>query len=137
MNTIDQFRSQISPVRPNMFEVSIIFPPFLQGMRATEQVKWHVQSTVIPSGNTGEAIANFKGSSLKLAGDNTYADWTVTFLNNADFEIYKAVQRWREFCRSDLVGTRANDLSYKTTSTVEQLDGAQSADPVRNRRHRA
>jgi hypothetical protein len=123
-NNIDQFSGQIDTVHGNFFNVSILFPVFLAGQKATEQSKWLVQSTVIPSASTDEIQVFYRGVAIKVVGDNTYPDWTVNFLNKKDFEIYKAVQRWREFCRSDILGTRANDLSYKTVATIEQLDGA-------------
>lgn len=126
VNTIDQFRAVMNPVRPNMFNVSIAFPVFLAGQLATEQIQFLCQSTVIPSGTTDVVEVPFRGSKVKIAGDNTYPDWTVTVQNEQKFNIYKTVQRWREFSRSDILGTRANDLTYKTIATIEQLDGAQS-----------
>lgn len=126
MNTIDVFRAKINPVRGNFFKVTVQFPNFLGGQLATQQFEFHCQSTVIPSGVTDEIVVPFMGSSIKVAGDNTYPDWTCTVLNNADFNIYKTIQRWREYQRSDTLGTHANDLTYKTIATIEQLDGAQN-----------
>jgi hypothetical protein len=125
-NTIDTFRAKINPARANQFKITIQFPVFLGGKLATEQFEFHCQSTVIPSGTTGTVEIDYKGSKLKLAGDNTYASWGVTVLNNKDFNIYKTIQRWREFQRSDILGTRAPDLTYKTVATIEQLDAAET-----------
>lgn len=126
VSTIDQFRAKISPVRGNLFNVSIQFPVFLAGKLATEQINFHCQSTVIPSGTTDVVELDFRGSKLKIAGDNTYSDWSTNILNNKDFNIYKTIQRWREYMRSDALGLRANDLTYKSIATIEQLDGAQN-----------
>lgn len=126
VNTIDQFGANTNFVHGNMFRVSIQFPNFLGGALATQQMEFHCQSTVIPSGTTEVIEVPFMGSKIKIAGDNTYPDWTVTILNNKDFNIYKTVQRWREFQRSDVLGTRSNDLTYKTIATIEQLDGSQN-----------
>ena len=123
-NSVDVLRAKIDPVRSNQFSVTIQFPVFLGGQLATEQIKFHCQSTSLPSGTTGVVEIPFKGAVLKLAGDNTYPDWSVNVLSNKDFNIYKTIQRWREFMKSDALGTGANDLTYKSVATVEQEDGA-------------
>jgi len=124
MNTIDKLRAQYSPVKGSKFNVSIQFPVFLAGQLATEQINIFCQATTIPSGSTDMVEVFHRGSSMKIAGDNTYPDWTVTVKMNVDYNIYKTIQRWREFMRSDILGTHANDLTYKTIATIEQLDGA-------------
>jgi len=126
MNTIDIFRTKISVVHGNLFEVFIQFPTFLGGQLATEQIKFHCRSTTIPSGTSDIIEIPYRGSSIKIYGDNSYPEWSVTILNNRDFNIYKTIQRWREFGRSDILGTRANDFTYKSVATVYQLDGAQN-----------
>ena len=122
-NGVDILKAKLKPVFKNLFRVSIQFPTFLGGQLATEQIEFLCQGAAIPSGTTGTIEIPFKGTMLKLAGDNTYSDWTVSILNNQDFNIYKTIQRWRSFQKSDALGTKSNDLSYKSVATIEQLDG--------------
>ena len=38
---------------------------------------------------------NFRGRQLKLAGDSrTFGSWNMTILNDTDFKIYRAFERW-------------------------------------------
>jgi len=125
MTTIDEQREKMSSlIRPNRFNAKIFFPPFLDGTIATDLSTFMIEATVIPSSEMGIIeVPLAGGSKLKLAGDETFPDWSVTIKASADMPIYRAFTRWREFIKSPVAGTRANDLTYKSIVEIGLLDG--------------
>ena len=89
MATIDQFKAQLTSggVRSNRFQVFI--------PRAGERVEFLVKAAQIPAETFGGPIeVNFRGAKLKLPGERTYEDWTVTVLNDVDFSIRTGMENW-------------------------------------------
>jgi hypothetical protein len=60
---------------------------------------------------------------MKIAGDRTYENWSVTIINDTGFEIRDAMERWQNG-----IGTHAsnagltNPADYQTDLAVDQLD---------------
>ena len=74
-------------------------------------------------------VPHMGGRRLKVAGDRTFADWTMTVLNDKDYTVRKALETYQnKFVDIDYtkttVGTRiANGApAALTVITVEQLD---------------
>ena len=117
MATIDQFKAQLTSggVRSNRFQVFI--------PRAGERVEFLVKAAQIPAETFGGPIeVNFRGAKLKLPGERTYEDWTVTVLNDVDFSIRTGMEnRMGEIQERDS-GVGATDLDYLVSRAfVSQL----------------
>jgi len=65
------------------------------------------------------------GRRYKLAGDRTYAEWTVTVMNDATGNVRKAFEDYqKKFVATDFdvaVANFANRATTRATVTVEQL----------------
>jgi hypothetical protein len=65
----------------------------------------------------------FRGRVLKLAGDRTFEPWTITVMNDTDFKLYGAFERWMNGINNmtDNEGI-ANPADYQVDGFVDQLD---------------
>ena len=60
---------------------------------------------------------------MKIAGDRTFDTWTITVINDTDFAVRDAMERWMNGINSHNANTGFNDpAEYQTDLTVEQLD---------------
>jgi hypothetical protein len=94
---INQFRAEMKNdgARANLFEVELTFPNYvLNSKRAAESSKFMCKAAQVPGSTIGIAPVQYFGREVKFAGNRTFADWTVTILNDEDFLIRSAFERW-------------------------------------------
>jgi len=109
--------------RPNRFEVIVNFPAFAGGADEIRKTAFLVQSTSMPGAQLGTIEHPYRGRQIKLAGDRTYDEWTASFVNDTDFAIYDAFERWHNAINSFNSNTGFQAPSdYMSTVTVYQLD---------------
>ena len=59
---------------------------------------------------------------MKVAGDRTFDTWTVTVINDVDFNLRTAFQNWMQGIAQYADGSgEADPQVYKSTATVTQL----------------
>ena len=65
----------------------------------------------------------FRGRQLKIAGDRTFDDWSITVINDTDFKLYRAFERWMNGINNmtDNEGI-ANPADYQVDGFIDQLD---------------
>ena len=65
----------------------------------------------------------FRGRILKVAGDRTFDTWTITVINDTDFAIRSAFEKWMNTINrvSDNTGT-TDPADYQADAYVYQLD---------------
>lgn len=94
---VNQFRTQLQGdgARPNLFEVELSFPSYVQG-RAVAAAKstFMVKTAALPGSTLGMVTVPYFGREVKVAGNRTFADWSVTILNDEDFVIRNAMESW-------------------------------------------
>lgn len=94
---IDNFRTALTGdgARPNLFDVQLSFPNFVTlGALAGPKAQVQVRATQLPGSTVGTTPTFYFGREVKLAGNRTYSDWTVTVLNDEDFIIRNAFEQW-------------------------------------------
>ena len=96
--TIKDFRAKLlgGGARSNLFEVEIAFPEEL-GINLTDisdKVPFLVKAAEIPASNLGNIPVPYRGRVLPVAGDRTFDPWTVTIINDTDFLIRDAMEKW-------------------------------------------
>ena len=129
--TLSQFKSKLigGGTRPNLFEVSIpTFPTAIAeawspGDDAENGIfKFLCKATALPASNLGSIEIPFRGRTLKVAGDRTFDDWTVTIINDEDFKLRTAFERWSNvMSRLDDATGVTNPTSYMTDAFIQQL----------------
>jgi len=135
--SITNFRDRLvgGGARPNMFEVNITLPEQIAPSGDISQdMRFLVKAAEIPAANIGNIPVPFRGRVLPVAGDRTFDPWTVTVINDAQFNIRDAMEQWSNLI-NDLqfdVGD-INPADYQTKAEVFQLSrqsqgsGGQSA----------
>ena len=61
---------------------------------ATETSEFLVKTAQIPASSVGTIEVPYRGRMLKVAGDRTFEPWSVTVVNDGDFNIRKAFEKW-------------------------------------------
>ena len=134
---ISNFRDRLigGGARPNMFEVNIDLPDQIgKDKNRDENMRFLIKAAEIPAANIGNIPVPFRGRVLPVAGDRTFNPWTVTVINDAQFNIRDAMEQWSNLI-NDLqfdVGD-INPADYQTKAEVFQLSrqsqgsGGQSA----------
>ena len=126
LRTITGFKSKLAGggTRPNLFEVEIAFPNETQIDNDTkEKSRFLIKAAALPASNITPIDVNFRGRILKIAGDRTFDTWTVTVLNDVDFSIRSAFEKWMNTINRMNDGTGLTDpATYQADAFVYQLD---------------
>ena len=126
LRTITDFKSKMAGggARPNLFEVELVFPdPLAIENDVKEKSRFLVKAALLPASNITPIEVNFRGRILKIAGDRTFDTWTVTVINDVDFAIRSAMEKWMDFINSMEDATGAQDPAlYQPDAYVHQLD---------------
>ena len=122
---ITEFRSRLTGggARSNLFEVSIDFPDLAIDKRlVTDKVPFLVKAAEIPASNLGNIPVPYRGRVLPIAGDRTFDPWTVTIINDNDFIIRDAMEKWSNSI-NDLQTAQGtiNPEVYQRSALVKQL----------------
>ena len=87
-------------------------------------------AAALPASNVAPIEVPFRGRVLKIAGDRTFDTWSITVLNDTDFAIRSAFEKWMNTINrvSDNTGT-TDPADYQADAYVYQLD--RSGDTLR------
>ena len=121
-SNVSSFLTQVKQgVRPNMFQVDITFPGTVEADQTL--VSYMCKSAALPASNIGVIEVPFRGRTVKIAGDRTFDTWTITVINDTDFAIRSAFEKWMNSINrlSDATGTN-NPADYQEDAYVHQLD---------------
>ena len=120
---VDDFKSKLrgGGARPNLFKATINFPGYANG--DPELTSFLCETAQLPGSTLGQIVVPFRGRQLKMAGDRTFDVWTVTIINDTDFAIKNAMERWMNGINAHTVNTGlTNPIDYQADLIVEQLD---------------
>jgi len=122
---VDDFKSKLrgGGARPNLFKATINFPGYANG--DAELTSFLCETAQLPGSTMGTIVVPFRGRQLKMAGDRTFDVWTVTIINDTDFAIRNATERWMNGMNAHSANTGlASPVLYEADLRVEQLDRA-------------
>ena len=120
---VDDFKSKLKGggARPNLFKATINFPAYADG--DPELTSFMCEAAQLPGSTMGTIIIPFRGRQLKMAGDRTFAEWTITCINDTDFAIRNSMERWMNGINAHSANTGlSTPLQYEADLKVEQLD---------------
>ena len=95
--SLADFKSKLvgGGARPNLFEVSIpALPEAAQASINDETFKFLCKASNLPASNIAEVVVPFRGRNFKVAGDRTIDPWTVTVINDENFEFRSVFEQW-------------------------------------------
>ena len=122
---ITEFRSRMTGggARSNLFEVEITFPGEI-GISVgdvSDKVPFLVKAAEIPASNLGNIPVPYRGRVLPIAGDRTFDPWTVTVINDTDFLIRDAMEKWSNSINDiQTAQGQINPEEYQTSARVFQ-----------------
>lgn len=122
---LNEFRSKLSldGARPNLFQVRMTLPTFSTGGIATQaqsKLSFMIKSAQLPGSTMGVAPLFYFGRELKFAGNRTFPDWTVTIINDEDFSIREAFERWMNSMNSH-AGNVRDQAAYSPVQYTADL----------------
>ena len=126
MANIDDFKANLlgGGARANQFRVTITPPPGISIGLDVRRTSFLVRGANLPAMTLGQIAVPFRGRTIHIAGDRAeFEEWSTTFLNDTDFMIRNAMERW-----SNGINDLANNTGviapadYQTDLSVEQLD---------------
>jgi hypothetical protein len=104
--------------RPSLFDVRIDFQPL--GKEANQKIAFTCRASTIPASTIAPVNVPYFGRTVKLAGDRTFADWSVTIMNDEDYVVRNAMEQWHSSINTIIGNRRAasSTAAYKGDATV-------------------
>jgi len=128
LRKITDFKSKLTGggARPNLFEVVLAFPTLVSPVNENEVLqksRFLVKAAALPASTIAPVEIPFRGRILKVAGDRTFETWTITVINDTDFMIRSAMEKWMNTINKleDASGV-TNPVDYQSDAVVHQLD---------------
>ena len=127
---VNQFRANmpLDGARPNLFQVTMQFPSALipgGSLEASRKLTFHARSAQLPGSSVGQVPIQYFGREVKLAGNRTFQDWTLTVYNDEDFVTRNAFEQWMSALNSHTGNLRSgnarNSLTYGIDARVDQF----------------
>jgi hypothetical protein len=126
MANISDFKAQLSGggARANQFRVELAFPSYVTaGVIVGQQAQFLCKGAQLPGSTVENVPLNYRGRVVNLAGERTFAPWTVTILNDTNFGIRNALEQWSGGVQNySSTNGRTNPRDYQVDLTVHQLD---------------
>jgi hypothetical protein len=134
---ISQFKSKLvgGGARPNLFEVAVTFPTGVNlgvqndggGTFNSDSFRFLCKAAALPASNVAPIDVPFRGRILKVAGDRTFDTWTVTIINDENFNHRRSFEAWMQNVAQygDSSGL-TNPTDYMGNATVYQLGRTKS-----------
>ena len=126
MAAIDDFKANLlgGGARANQYRVTITAPPGIAIGLDVRRTSFLVTASNLPAQTLAEIAIPFRGRSIYIAGDRSFDEgWTTTFINDTDFMIRNAMERWSNGINDLAAGTGViAPADYQTDLTVEHLD---------------
>lgn len=119
---VAEFRSNMigDGARPNLFAVTLTFPTIAEGGAASgSKATFMVKSAQLPGATVGTVPMYYFGRELKFAGNRTFADWSVTIINDEDFSIRNSLESWMNAINSHAGNVRNNAATSPAGYTVD------------------
>lgn len=92
---IEDFKSNfVIGARPNLFQIEITGLP--------ETLKFLAKGAQVPDKNIGNINLPYMGQQIKIAGDKTFSDWTITIILDENYGVRNELENWMQ-------GIEAND----------------------------
>lgn len=128
---INRFRSDgltLGGARPSLFRVTLTPPAGVGlGTTTTNKLSLLARAAQIPAMTIDPVEIPYFGRKIKLAGDRTFADWTITVMNDEDFLLRSMFEGWSNKINtlvSNRNGFGTSPLDYKCDALVEQFSKA-------------
>jgi hypothetical protein len=132
---IDDFKTALAQggARSNLFRATIFWPNADVRGEADQVIggdalhSFMIKAAALPGSTINSIPVPFRGRTLKVSGDRDFADWNITVINDNNFSVRNAFERWHDAINGNASnvsgrGFNAADFnSYVSTIEIEQL----------------
>jgi hypothetical protein len=122
---INDIRSQLTGggARSNLFQVELPLPAIAgpDAAAASQKLTFTCRATQMPGATISQVPVSYFGREIKLAGNRTFEDWTVTVFNDEDFLVFDAINGWMNSINTHEGNLRVagpSPISYQATADV-------------------
>ena len=122
---VDDFKSKLigGGARPNLFKATVNYPAYAAG--DSELSSFLCKAAQLPASIIAQLDVPFRGRQLKIAGDRTFENWTITIINDSNMEVRNAFERWMNGINANEANSGLlNPNDYMADMAVEQIDRA-------------
>jgi hypothetical protein len=130
--TIYDFKNRLTGggARANLFECEIAFPEQalatgdskIDTAQANTDMRFLIKTAALPASNLTTIAVPFRGRTLKIAGDRTFDTWNITILNDTNFRLRNAFEKWSNYInRHDDNSGVITPASYQREIVIHQL----------------
>lgn len=110
---VQEFRAQMNydGARPNLFRCELTFPLGNGSSGAAQQqFTFMARASQLPGDTIGVAPQFYFGRELKFAGNRTFAEWTVTVVNDEDYKTRDQFEKWMSGINSHVDNLRSENF---------------------------
>jgi len=120
---VDDFKAKLSGggARANLFKATVNFPAYAAG--DVELTSFMCKGASLPASTVGTVTVPFRGRQVQIAGDRTFEPVTLTIINDTNFAVRNAFERWMNGINQNRTNTGlTNPTDYQSDVIIEQLD---------------
>lgn len=120
---VQEIRSQLvlGGARNSLFQVTLQNPA---DAAAAIKAPFMIKAAQLPASTLGTIEVPYFGRKMKIAGDRTFAEWTVTVINDEDFLVRNSLEAWMNSINTHETNLRtfgsASPLLYKANAQITQ-----------------
>lgn len=105
-------------VRTNLFMVTGNIPGYVNN----RAISFLCKAAQIPASSLGTIEVPYRGRRIKLPGDRTFQDWSITVISDANMSLRSAFEYWSALFNSHVSNISAsNFMQFMPTWSVTQL----------------
>lgn len=93
-------------IRTNLFKVSGLIP----GYANNQAISFLCKAAQIPASSLGIIEVPYRGRRIKLPGDRTFQDWSITVISDAGMTLRSAFEAWSAIFNSHVSNIGTNDF---------------------------
>lgn len=128
---VTEFRANLvgDGARPNLFQVTMNFPTYAtDGVGAGQALTFLAKTAQLPGSTLGTVPVYYFGREMKFVGNRSFADWSITIINDENFKVRRAFESWMNSINSHTTNVRngaaTTPTSYSVDAKVDQYDKA-------------
>ena len=126
MANISDFKAQMigGGARPNQFRVELAFPSYVTaGALVGLNSQFLCKAAQLPAATIDNVPVMYRGRAVNLAGERTFAPWSISVYNDTTFSIRNAMEVWSDgILNMGQTNGRVNPRDYQVDLLVHQLD---------------
>lgn len=120
---VDDFKSKLvgGGARANLFRAVVNFPAYAAG--DVELTSFMCKGAQLPASTIAPITVPFRGRQVQIAGDRVFEPATLTVINDTNFAVRNAFERWMNGINQNRTNTGiTNPTDYQADVVIEQLD---------------